>query len=370
MALGIAHAAAQDTAPAQRRTESSPQEREIAVRVTLRTFDQQPLPPLPMRLFTPAIGEKPESMIAFARTDPSGVTVLRGRVPIETGSVFVSTFLLYGDTKFTVAGEVARAVRDVESLRMRYYLPDLAYAGRRPRVDLREGVHSYEIAIDALPAVSLSGTVTSPDGTPVANAPVVARAASAHARTDGNGKYHLFGVPSNTANEVFVASFPLVQGIRIDAGAIPGRAADEARISTIEPAIAFDARVDNLDALRARLHALDGGLVLEDGSTLIRADGALVLTWLADANRQYDAPRRAPAGRYFVAPGRFSAHPLQLRLLDALRAGQDLSKSGVPMLEIPQSAGTALTVDAIQAADAIEKATPPLSDPLAAPSKP
>ncbi len=338
--------------------------REVQVRVLLETPDGEPVPPLPFHLYISGHGSE-ATTIATGRTDEHGTVTLRGLAPVDAKRVFVSPYLLRDNVDADTARESAKATRDLDALRMKYYVPDLAYMGSRPYVDAEVAARGLaDVRMKARRAIVVSGVVQTHDGaSPVSKASVFARASSSPVRTDTNGLFRLFGLPKDEANELFVTGFPQVVPVPMAVGTTGADVSiPPVRMPDLTDAVDFRVQVVGWGALRTRLLAEDGGRLLSDGMTLVRSDGSLILTWLDDATQKYDVPRRAPAGKYYLAPGRFSAHPLQLRLLDAVRAGVDLSKTEVPSIELPQPGADVLVLDSVQAAAAIEKVTLPVGD--------
>lgn len=338
--------------------------REIQVRIVLQMPAGDPPPSLPFRLFGPGDVDA-SSSIAVGRTDEQGIVTLRGLAPMDAKRVFVGPNLPRENVDANTARESAIATRDLDALRMKYYVPDLAYRGPRPYVDpIAAAQGPVDVHITAFRAVVASGIIEAHDGTPPVDRPsIFARASSSPVRADRNGLFRVFGIPKDAANELFVTGFPHVVPVPVAAARTEADfSLPPIQLPNHSDTFELRVKVDGWAALRSRLMAEDGGRMFSDGMTLIRSDGNVILTWLGDANQKSDAPRRAPAGKYYLAPGRFSAHPLQLRLLDAVRAGVDLSKTEVPSIELPQPGADVLVLDSVQAAAAIEKVTLPVGD--------
>jgi hypothetical protein len=355
--LGSPPATTPATKPEQG-TEEPAAEHGVVVHVTIRVPGKEKLPSLPLHLYVPAAGNQ-AATVAAGSTDESGSVTLQGRVSAATRSVFVGERLVRNTGDPQAGSDIGRATRDLESLRMKFYIPDLAYMGPRPRIDVSPSPNPIDFTFDASPAISIAGAVTDPSGKAPANRlSVYARASSLPARTGRNGQFRLFGVPKDAPNELFIVGFPSVQCVAVAAAQTRADLSlPPVPLPTLSDLFDFRVQLVEWDSLRERLFAEDGGRLFSEGVTLIRADGAMILTWMRSADQQYDSPRKAPAGRYYVVPGRFSAHPLQLRVLDTLRGSKDPSVAGIPVLEIPQAEKDELLIDASLTAETIEKLT-------------
>lgn len=100
-----------------------------------------------------------------------------------------------------------------------------------------------------------------------------------------------------------------------------------------------------------------------DGVTLVSTDGLTILSDtlgpedLSNREGTESAKTSVPAGTFYVVPGSFTANSEQMVVISRLRAGQDLSKRGLPMFTI--AAGEEKTVefnnvDVLNAIHAIE----------------
>lgn len=181
------------------------------------------------------------------------------------------------------------------------------------------------------------------------------------------GTVSRFGVPVNTASIGFLEFFEDEKPSRAVAFAIPASMTDINVGSLSIPSLTMNAKV-RVRQLWTRMTdtrpvVYRGAALRLGGVTLVSTDG---LTILSDTLGPEDPTHRegtehmrtvVPAGTFYVLPGLFGATPEQVVVISRLRAGQDLSNRGLPMLTI--AAGEEKTievnnVDMLNAIHAIE----------------
>jgi len=322
----------------------------VTVNVSVTTDAGVPLANAPVAVRSPSDAQ-------FAFTDGAGKAAVTLNILPTDDQI---NAYLYKGTRFDMTPEQRILAAEKYADYTRTFSFQTEYA-----VDIVPGRAQYDIAMIGHDAIAVTCRVTNQPQFPTQVTAEVRGVASVGMFPPGE-PFTLHGVRKGAAAELFFGmEGAVIHSVRLSA---QQTLADIDLGDVAIPSPAGTAVVD-LTAENFLNQWTRGGMEpLGRYVTLIRADGGLILAYpinrsngkvVADVDTvQPMVPPSLPPGTYYISPGIFGGR-LQLRLLDALRAGQQaaLDAHNVPKVTAVADQTVTLTFDAAQARDNIMAAT-------------
>lgn len=315
-------------------------DRTITVNATVLNAAGQPLDGVPLLVVT-------ERDSFFGRTDSAGASSIQASV-LDTENKIAVTFAITGDPTGTAEQVDADIARYTEVVGLEAF-PDEVPLPIDPNTTI------YAVQLQGRPAIHVSGRIVDGSGQPVRGAVNVLGQASKPVFVGANGAFTLQGVPRGDAVDLMLSLVRsnIVHPVRLEASATQS----DVQLGDVQLAVP-SGMATTITMLNRQ--AVAGGLEdLSDSVTAMAADGTLVGFYFVNSNGMAGSasgaatPVTLPAGTYYICPGNLDAQETPRRLWRAIRAGQDLTNSGVPGLVVTEGTPASITFDAAAAVAAV-----------------
>lgn len=313
----------------------------INVTINVETEHGVPLESAPVEVYAP-------TDLAFAMTDAKGMATVS--LDVEEGATTVSAWLHNG-TRTHHSLDPTTQTNAIN----RFTDYTTAYAFERVVEEPIDQVdQSAAVTLTGYDVVKVTGQITRAQQEPDEVYPVWVRGQQFVGLGKVQEPFEYPVLRRGVAAELFINNAPLIHSVALTAAQTQGDI-DLGAIAL--PSLAEDSPL-NLTMHNTQIMG-PGVDSLDDGVTLVKSDGQLILCYTKDESGKVVYPWFAsednvpsiPAGDYYVAPGLYNGK-LQLMLLDLVRqnAYAILDAHSVPKVT---AGGPAVTVNAQEAMDAI-----------------